>query len=107
MRNVLKRIAQTMSEIVRWVNSPLRPGAMVGVFQDTICSKIPHVGVGVVEYVLLHAEKGFFGFVFSVAHCAEFGEGFLNGAVAMGTFESGILLAFLSSTAFMDFFSYN
>src|SRR5271170_2993853 len=106
MRNVLKRIAQTMSEIVRWVNSPLRPGAMVGVFQDTICSKIPHVGVGVVEYVLLHAEKGFFGLVFSVAHSAEFGEGFLNGAVAMVTFESRVFLAVLASTTLMDFFGY-
>jgi hypothetical protein len=56
---------------------------------------------------LLHTEEGFFGFVFSVAHGAEFGEGFLNGAAAMGTFESGILPAVLSSTAFMDFLGYN
>lgn len=107
MRNVLERITQTMSEIIRRVNSPLRAGTMVGVFEDTICSKVPHVGIGVVEDVLLHTEEGFFGFVFSVAHSAEFGDGFLNGAVAMRTFESGILLAILSSTAFMDFFSYN
>jgi hypothetical protein len=107
MRNVLKRITQTMSEIVRRVNSPLRPGTMVGVFEDTICSKIPHVWVRVVEDVLFHTEKGFFGFVFSIAHGAEFGEGFLNGTVAMGTFESGVLPAVLTSTTLMDLFGYN
>jgi hypothetical protein len=62
-----------MSEIVGRVNPPGRPGTMVGVFEDSVGSEIPHVGVGIVEDVLFHSEEGLFGFVFSVTHGAEFG----------------------------------
>ena len=77
---------------------------MVRMFKDTIGSEIPHVGVGIVEDVLFHAEEGFFGFVFSVTHGTEFGEGFFDRAVAMKTFEARIFSAVFTSTTFVDLF---
>jgi len=79
---------------------------MVWVFKDTISSEIPHVGVGIVEDVLFHAEEGFFGSVFSVAHGTEFGEGFFDGAVSMRTFESRVFFALFASTTFVDLVGY-
>ena len=72
MRNILKRITQAMREIISRINPPGCPRSMMRGVKDTVGGKIPHVWVGVVEDVLFHAEEGFFGFVFPVAHGAEF-----------------------------------
>lgn len=77
---------------------------MVGMFEDSIGCEIPHVGIGIVEDVLLHAEEGFLGLVFTVTHGTKFGERFFDRATAVGTFESGVFFAVFTSTTFVDLF---
>jgi hypothetical protein len=106
MGDVLKRITQTVRKIVGWINTPGRSCAVMRLFNDTICREIPHVRIGVIEYILFHSKKGFLWFVFSVSHGAKFMKGFFDGPVAVYTFEARVLFAILASSASMSLFSY-
>jgi len=105
MRDIFKTITQTMCEIIRWIDTPCISGAMVGFFQDSVGGEIPHIWIWVVDYVLFHAEEGFFRFVFAVPHGAEFSERFFDGAIAMDTFKSRVLLAILATSTSVNLLS--
>ena len=101
MGNIFEGIAETVSKIVSWVDTPCRPCAVVGVLQDAICGEIPHVWVGIVDDVLLHSKERFFWFILPIFHGPEFAEGFFDGTVTMNTLEARVFLAILASTAFV------
>jgi hypothetical protein len=106
MQNILNAIAKAMREIVDRINLPIGPSSMVRDIKHTVGGEIPHVGVGIVEDVLLHAEEGFLRAVFAVVHGAEFGQGFADGAIAVGTFKVGVFFAFVASAPFVYFLGY-
>ena len=106
MRDILETITQTMREIVGRVDAPCTPGSMVGSFENAIGGEIPHVWIWVVENVLFHAEEGFLGFIFTIAHGAEFTEGFLEGTVAMYAFKAGVFFAVFAASTSVNFFSW-
>lgn len=70
---MFEAVAQAVREVVCRVDPPLVAGAVVRFLDDAVGGEIPHLRVAVVD-VLFHAEEGFAGFVFAVAHGSEFGE---------------------------------
>jgi hypothetical protein len=62
-----------MCEVVRWVNFPFVPRPVMGGVKDPVCSKIPHLGVGVLQ-VLFHSKIRFLGFVFAILHVLKLRE---------------------------------
>lgn len=67
------------------VDLPLGAGAEMIVFlKNPVCSDIPHLGIPAVK-ILLHAERGLLGFIFSIAHATEFGGRFFDRPATMST----------------------
>lgn len=102
MGDIFEGIAETVSKIVGWVDTPGRPCAVVWMLQNTICCEIPHVWVGVVDDVLLHSKERLFWFILSISHGLKFAEGFFDGTVTMNTFEARVFFAVLASAPFMN-----
>ena len=102
VRDVLKAIAETVSEVIRGVNSPLVVCAMVWCCKYTVRNQIPHHRVSRLK-VLLHPQDGFAWFVGSVFHFLKLGQGLLDRSCTMcAGFPRATLIA---STIRIDFLS--
>ena len=86
--DALEAIAKAVSEIVGRVDLPLASGPVVRLVENSVSSKIPHLGVAVGN-ILLHAEESFPGLVFSVAHIAELLEVLLDRLLGVLAAETG------------------
>lgn len=83
-RYALYTVNKAMRKIVRGINPPFVLGPLMGAFQDAICRKIPHLRISIPE-ILLHAEVGFLGLIFSILHVLELGQRLSNWSVSMDT----------------------
>lgn len=102
MGNALETVAKAVRKVIGREDLPARGSDVLGLLLgDTVSSKIPHLGVAVGD-VLLHAEEGRLGLVFSIVHVLELlkvGSDILLGVLAA---VSGTLLTLLSSTLELD-----
>lgn len=76
MRDALKAIAEAVRKVVCGIYPPFRTRSVVRllVLGDSVGGNIPHLGVGVVDNVLLHAQPGAPGLILSIAHATELPE---------------------------------
>lgn len=98
MGDLLEAIAQAVGEVVGRENLPLGgANVLLLVLGDSVCRKIPHLRVGVLN-VLLHAEERRLGSVLSIAHVLELLNVCFHVLLGVLAAESRAFLAFLSAT---------
>lgn len=81
-RDVLERVAEAVSEVVRRVDAPLRTGAVMRLAQDAVRNDVPHGRVRAL-HVLLHAKHHLARLVLARLHVGELGERLLDRLVAV------------------------